>query len=79
MGWNIGPFKVLERYDKCFKLQLYRKIDIVSIDRLKSAFIPTNNQSDKETLIDFDHNIENNRQRNNEENDNAVPKNQQQI
>ena len=79
MGWNIGPFKVLERYGKCFKLQLYRKIYIVSIDRLKSAFIPTNNQSDKETLIDFDHNIENNRQRNNEENDNAVPKNQQQI
>ena len=49
------------------------------MDKLKSAFIPTSNQRNNETLIDFKQNIENNPHRNYEENDNAVPENQQKI
>jgi len=70
----IDRFKVLERYDKCFKLQLDRKID-----RSKSAYIPTNNQRKNETLIDFNQNNENNPHGNNEENYNDVSENQDNI
>ena len=35
-----GPFKVLERGDKFFTIQTDRKIDTVSIDRLKCAKLP---------------------------------------
>ena len=75
----FGPFKVLGRYDKCFELQLDRKIDTVSLDRLKSVCIPTNFQRVKETFIDFNQTIENNPHKNYEDNDNAIPENQQQI
>ena len=34
-----GPFPVLERHDKYFVLQLQRRKDSVSIDRLKPAFL----------------------------------------
>ena len=34
-----GPFEVLERYEKFFKLKLNNRIDNVSIDRLKPAFL----------------------------------------
>ena len=34
-----GPFEVLERYDKFVKLSLNNRVDHVSIDRLKSAFL----------------------------------------
>ena len=34
-----GPYKVLERKEKYFVLQLDRKTDSVSIDRLKSAYL----------------------------------------
>ena len=36
-----GPFKVLQRNDKHFKLQYPNRTDIVSIDRLKAAHIDT--------------------------------------
>ena len=49
----MGPFKVLERYEKCFKLQLDKRIDTVAIDRLKSAFIPTANKEHFEISMDF--------------------------
>ena len=48
----MGPFKVLERYEKCFKLQLDKRIDTVAIDRLKSAFIPTANKEHFEISLD---------------------------
>ena len=73
----IGPFKVLERYEKCFKLQLDRKIDTVGIDRLKSAYVPTRNQWHTEQFIDYNENIEKELPKNNENNDNAAPENQQ--
>lgn len=34
-----GPYKVLERHEKYFKIQLPNRISVVSIDRLKPAFI----------------------------------------
>lgn len=37
-----GPYKVLERKDKFFKLEINGKTNNVSIDRLKPAFVPTN-------------------------------------
>ena len=49
----LGPFKVLERHEKCFKLQLDKRIDTVAIDRLKSAFIPTANKEHFEISLDF--------------------------
>ena len=33
-----GPYLVLERKDKFFRLQLGSRTDVVSVDRLKSAF-----------------------------------------
>ena len=63
---------------KVLELQLDRKIDTASLDRLKS-FITMNNHRHKETFIDFNQNIENNPQWNNEKNDNAVPENKQKI
>ena len=35
----LGPFKILSRHNSVFKLQLRNKIDTVSIDRLKAAYI----------------------------------------
>lgn len=35
-----GPFKVLERNEKSFKVQLDHRTDNISIDRLKPAFLP---------------------------------------
>ena len=70
---------VLEKYDKCFKLQLDIKIDTVSIDRLKSAYIPTNNHSKNETFIDLNQSTKNNPQGNKKENENAVCKDQNNI
>ena len=35
-----GPYKVLKRNDKFYTLQLSNKTDTVSIDRLKSAYLP---------------------------------------
>jgi transposase InsO family protein len=34
-----GPYEVLERYDKYFKLQLPRRVSVVTIDRLKPAHL----------------------------------------
>ena len=34
-----GPYKVISRSDKCIKLQLNNKLDWVSIDRLKPAYL----------------------------------------
>ena len=36
-----GPYKVLERFDKFFILQIGDKTDSVSVDRLKAVFSPT--------------------------------------
>ena len=36
-----GPFEVIERHDKFFKLKLTNRVDNVSIDRLKPAFLET--------------------------------------
>ena len=36
---NLRPFRVLGRDNTAFKLQLRNKIDTVSIDRLKTAYI----------------------------------------
>ena len=35
-----GPYKVLERFDKFFLLQIGDKTDSVSVDRLKAVFSP---------------------------------------
>lgn len=34
-----GPYRILQRYPKCFKLDLDGRQDTVSLDRLKPAFI----------------------------------------
>ena len=34
-----GPYKVLQRKDKSFKLQIRNSIDWISIDRLKPAYL----------------------------------------
>ncbi|QQP39932.1 Putative LOC101744432 [Caligus rogercresseyi] len=34
----LGPFKVLEKYDRYFKVQLGSKVDNISKDRLRPAF-----------------------------------------
>ena len=48
-----GPFKVLERNDKHFKLQYPNRTEIVSIDRLKAAhkdtYLPTNSPNNEST------------------------------
>lgn len=50
-----GPYKVLERHEKYFKIQLPNRIAVVSIDRLKPAYIvhdvdePENAQSAENT------------------------------
>ena len=62
----LGPFKVLERYEKCFKLQLDKRIDTVSIDRLKSAFKPTANVEQFELSIDFNEVVETDTPKNND-------------
>ena len=36
-----GPFKILERHDKFLKLKLNSRVDNISIDRLKPAFLET--------------------------------------
>ena len=41
-----GPFKVLERGNKFFKIQTDRKIDTVSVDRLKHARLPVEDLSE---------------------------------
>ena len=35
----VGPFKVLQRKEKTFQLQIRNTLDWVSIDRLKPAYL----------------------------------------
>ena len=46
-----GPYKVLKRDDKYYTLQLSNKTDTVSIDRLKSAYLPEPKMETTETPI----------------------------
>ena len=39
-----GPYKVLQRREKCFQLQIRNTTDWVSIDRLKPAYLLDNDQ-----------------------------------
>ena len=41
-----GPYKVLQRKDKSFKLQIRNSIDWISIDRLKPAYLLQDDQPD---------------------------------
>ena len=41
-----GRFKILERHDKYFKLKFNSRVDYVSIDRLKIAFLETVHEDD---------------------------------
>ena len=45
-----GPFKVIKRTDKHFTLQLTNRAEVVSIDRLKPAYIDSSISSDSTTL-----------------------------
>lgn len=47
-----GPFKIIKRTDKHFTLQMNNREDVVSIDRLKPAYIDSPISSDSTTLPD---------------------------
>ena len=42
----MHPYKVLQRKDKSFKLQIRNSIDWISIDRLKPAYLMQEDQPD---------------------------------
>lgn len=47
-----GPFKVIKRTDKHFTLQMNNREEVVSIDRLKPAYLDLTISSDSTTLRD---------------------------
>lgn len=47
-----GPYKVLEKHEKYFKIQLPNRTSVVSIDRLKPAFVIKNNELQNATSAD---------------------------
>lgn len=44
-----GPFKVLQRYNKFFKISINNKTEKISIDRLKPAFFPSGETNNPHT------------------------------
>ena len=46
-----GPLKVLEKHEKYFKLDLGSRQDIVSLDRLKPAFMEASDESGHQTRV----------------------------
>lgn len=41
-----GPYEVIERYDKCYKIKLPLRTSVISIDRLKPAYILNESEED---------------------------------
>lgn len=49
-----GPYKVLKREDKCFKIQLPTRTAVVSLDRLKPAYIYNEDSSSSPDSVTMD-------------------------